>query len=54
MSELRLRTVLEPTGPLAENPDLKQKYEDDAKRDETRTRRVVQALGMLREGKTRS
>jgi hypothetical protein len=27
---------------------------DDAKRDETRQRRVVQALRMLREGKTRS
>jgi uncharacterized protein YdeI (YjbR/CyaY-like superfamily) len=27
---------------------------DDAKRDETRHRRVAQALEMLREGKTRS
>jgi uncharacterized protein YdeI (YjbR/CyaY-like superfamily) len=30
------------------------RWVDDAKRDETRRRRVTQALQMLREGKTRS
>jgi uncharacterized protein YdeI (YjbR/CyaY-like superfamily) len=30
------------------------RWVDEAKRDETRDRRVVQALEMLREGRTRS
>lgn len=65
MNELRLRTVLEPAVPAGAILLTDEQVEQlgakeyavwiaEAKREETRQRRVTQALQMLRDGKTRS